>query len=58
MLLTKETVNRTLECVWITSGKKLSCVWVQLELQSSAQVALLDHASATEIAPAARLRVA
>jgi hypothetical protein len=58
MLLTQETVNHTLECVWISSGKKLSCVWVQREQQSSAPAALLDHASAQQFASAPRQRVA
>jgi len=29
MLNAQQVMNRSLECVWIPSGKGLSCVWVE-----------------------------
>jgi hypothetical protein len=38
MQLTQQIVNRTLECVWISSGEKLVCFWVQRERQFATPV--------------------
>jgi hypothetical protein len=45
MQLQQKTINRSLECVWILSGKTLSCVWVLSERQAAPPVARPDQES-------------
>jgi hypothetical protein len=58
MQLAPQTVHRTLECVWIHLGRGFCCVWVEREHQSAFPAALLDQASAQEIASDPRRKVA
>jgi hypothetical protein len=36
MLNTQQVTNRSLECVWMPSGKGLSCVWIEQHVATPA----------------------